>query len=156
MLDAIHRLWLAFLDAISGIVIPDWGQLIALIPYLLVLGVIGPLLSLGALIWIIYAFRRPRRAVAYVEGPRLAPIEDGEPAYPSGEPYCPFDGLIYPSGATACERCGRDLTLRCPRCAAGRPAYIEACGNCGLVVSMAKRSISLRPAGPPSGGAAAA
>ena len=156
MLDAIHQLWLNFLHAIEGFVIPDWGALIGLIPYLLVLGVIGPILSLIVLGWVIYVLRAPRRSVVYAEGPTLAPIVDGQPVYPSGEPYCPFDGLIYPSGATTCERCHRDLTIRCPRCAAGRPSHVEACGNCGLIVSVAKRDLALRPAGPPPGGAASA
>ena len=156
MLDAIHQLWLNFLSAIEGFVIPDWGQLIALIPYLLVLGVIGPILSLIVLGWVVYVLRMPRRRVVYAEGPVLAPIVDGQPVYPSGEPYCPYDGLIYPSGATTCERDHRDLTIICPRCSAGRPAQIEACGNCGLIVTVAKRDLTLRPAGPPPGGAAAA
>ena len=156
MLDAIHDLWLAFLQAIEGFVIPDWGALIALIPYLLVIGVLGPILSLIVLGWVIYAFVRPRRKVAYAEGPSVAPIVDGQPVYPSGEPYCPYDGLVYPSGSTTCERCRRDLTLRCPRCSAGRPAQIQACGNCGLIVAVAKRDLTLRPAGPPPGGAASA
>ena len=156
MLDAIHQLWLSFLHAIEGIVIPDWGQLIAVIPYLLVLGVLGPILSLIVLGWIIYAFRRPKRNVAYAEGPLKAPLVGGQPEYPSGEPYCPYDGLIYPSGATSCVECRRDLTIRCPRCAAARPAQVAACGNCGLIVSVAKRDLTLRPAGPPPGGAAAA
>jgi hypothetical protein len=156
VLDAIHQLWLNFLHAIEGFVIPDWGQLISLIPYLLVLGVIGPILSLIVLGWVIYFFAKPRQRVVYEEGPRLAAKVDGQPVYPSGEPYCPYDELIYPSSATTCERCGRDLTIRCPRCEAARPAHVEACGNCGLIVSVAKRELTLRPAGPPPGGAASA
>ena len=156
MLDAVHRLWLGFLHAIEGFVIPDWGQLVALIPYLLVLGVIGPLVSLIVLGWVIYYFRRPRRQVAFADGPVLAPIVDGAPVFPSGEPYCPFDGLIYPSGSTVCPGGHGDLTIRCPRCSAARPAHGVACGNCGLIVSVAKRDLALRPAGPPPGGAASA
>lgn len=156
MLDAIHDLWLSFLHAIEGFVIPDWGALIGLIPYLLVLGVLGPILSLIVLGWVIYFFGKPRQKVVFDEGPRLAAKVDGQPVYPSGEPYCPYDELIYPSGATTCERCHRDLTIRCPRCDAGRPAHVRACGNCGLIVSVAKRELALRPAGPPPGGAASA
>jgi len=156
VLDAIHQLWLGFLHAIEGIVIPDWGALIGMIPYLLVLGVLGPLLSLIVLGWVIYVLRAPRRSVVLADGPTLAPVVEGQPVYPSGEPYCPYDALIYPSGSTSCERCHRDLTLRCPRCSTGRPAHIEACGNCGLIVSVAKRDLALRPAGPPPGGAASA
>jgi hypothetical protein len=156
VLDAIHQLWLNFLHAIEGFVIPDWGALIGLIPYLLVIGVVGPILSLIVLGWVIYGLTAPRRKVVYAEGPLAAPIVNGEPVYPAGEPYCPYDGLIYPSGATNCERCQRELTLRCPRCDVGRPAHVLACGNCGLIVSVAKRDLTLRPAGPPPGGAASA
>ena len=156
VIDAIQRLWQGFLDAISPFIIPDWGQLIALLPYLLVLGVLGPLLSLGLLVWVIYYFRRPRASLAYAEGPILARLQGGMPVYPAGEPYCPTDRLVYLFGRTTCERCGIDLTIRCPKCSAGRAAHIEACGNCGLILTMARRDLILRPSGPPPGGAAAA
>ena len=68
MLDAIHQLWLNFLHAIEGFVIPDWGALIGLIPYLLVLGVIGPILSLIVLGWVVYAVvSRPQPEVTTQE-----------------------------------------------------------------------------------------
>jgi hypothetical protein len=156
VIEALQGLWHGLLDALGQFIIPDWAALVGLLPVLLVLLVIGPLLSLMVLGWLYYTLRRPRTAVAYAEGPLIAPLLDGAPVYPSGEPYCPTDRLIYEFGRTTCERCGRDLTIRCPKCAAGRSALVEACGNCGLVLSMARRSVALRRAGPPPGGAAAA
>ena len=38
--------WTAFLQWLQTIIIPDWGGLIALLPILIILGVIGPALSL--------------------------------------------------------------------------------------------------------------
>ena len=46
MIQTLQDLWHQFLNAISGIVIPDWGALVNLLPVFLVLLVIGPILSL--------------------------------------------------------------------------------------------------------------
>ena len=156
MIDAIHQLWLSLLKLIEPFIIPDWGQLIALVPYLLVIGVLGPILTLLALAWVIYAFKRPRRRLVFAEGPRVALIVEGEPVYPAGEPYCPKDRLIYPFGATTCDHDKHPLTIRCPKCSTGRDASLDTCGNCGLQMSYAKRELILRPSSPPPGGAAAA
>ena len=64
ILDTIHQIWQSFLDFISMFVLPDWGALIGLLPVFLVLGVIGPILSLGVLIWLIYFLRKPRVPLA--------------------------------------------------------------------------------------------
>jgi hypothetical protein len=156
VIDAFHQLWQRILDITALFVIPDWGALIGLLPIFLVIGVLGPIVTLLALAWFIYAVRAPRRKLVVEEGPTLAPIVDGRPAYPEGEPYCPVDALVYPFGATTCERCGRELMVRCPKCSAGRPAAVDTCGNCGLILKMSPRARALRPAGPPPGGAAAA
>jgi hypothetical protein len=153
---ALEQAWHSFLDAISGIVIPDWGALIGLLPILLVIGVVGPIVTLVLLGWFLYVVRAPRTHLQVLEGPVPAEIEDGRPVYPSGEPYCPVDALVYPSGATRCEVCRRDLLVRCPKCAAGRSAAVSTCGNCGLVLKIENRARALKAAGPPPGGAAAA
>jgi len=156
VIETLQAAWHSFLQAISPIVIPDWGALVGLLPIFLVIGVVGPILSLVVLGWFIYVVRAPRAKLAIVEGPRPALIEAGRPVYPSGEPYCPFDQLVYPSGATRCDECHRDLLVRCPKCAAGRSASVDTCGNCGLVLKIENRARALTPAGPPPGGAAAA
>jgi hypothetical protein len=156
VIEALQGAWHSFLQAISGIVIPDWGALVGLLPIFLVIGVVGPIVALLAFGWFVYVVRAPRARLAVVEGPVRVLIEDGHPVYPSGEPYCSYDQLVYPSGATRCDECHRDLLVRCPKCAAGRNASITTCGNCGLVLKIENRARALRPAGPPPGGAAAA
>ena len=156
MIDALQQAWHGLLQAISGIIIPDWGALIGMLPILLLIGVVGPLVSLLALGWFIYVVRAPRAKLAIAEGPVLAEIVNGENVYPSGEPYCPNDALVFPSGTTRCDVCHRELLVRCPKCAAGRQARVDTCGNCGLVLKIENRARAIRPAGPPPGGAAAA
>jgi len=155
--EAIGRIVQGILDALTPIVTPDWGGLVGMIPILLVIGVVGPIISLLALAWFIYVVRAPRARIPYVEPvPVPAQIVDGAPVYPPGEPYCPFDQLVMPPGSTKCPVDGRDLAVICPKCGVGRAAYIDTCGNCGLVLHIEPKARALRPAGPPPGGAAAA
>lgn len=156
MIDALQQAWHGLLQAISGIIIPDWGALVGMLPIFLLIGVVGPLVSLLVLGWFIYIVRAPRAKLAIVEGPVLAETVNGEAVFPSGEPYCPNDSLVFPSGATRCDVCHRELLVRCPKCAAGRQARVDTCGNCGLVLKIEYRARATRPAGPPPGGAAAA
>lgn len=155
MLDAFQRLWQGLLEFTSRIVIPDWGELIGLVPVLLVVGVLGPVLSLLAVAWIVYGIAAPRRRLAPEAVVRSAPLIDGRPAYPAGEPYCAGHRLIHPFGADRCAVDGGDLVIGCPKCGLGRPAHVAACGSCGLELRMTTRAI-YRPATPPAGGAAAA
>jgi hypothetical protein len=155
--DAIGNLVNGIISLLTPIVTPDWGALIALLPVLLVLGVVGPLLSLLILGWFIYVVRAPRSRIPYREPqPRPAELVDGVPVYPAGEPYCVFDQLVMPPGVTACPTCGRELAVRCPKCGVGRAAYVDTCANCGLVLKLQPRPVGLQPVGPPPGGAAAA
>ena len=156
MIETLQQAWHSFLQAISGIVIPDWGALVGLMPIFLLIGVVGPIVTLLLFGWLLFVVRAPRAKLTVSEGPVRAPIEDGHPVYPAGEPYCSFDQLIYPFGATRCDACHRDLLVRCPKCAAGRQASVSTCGNCGLVLKIENRARALTPAGPPPGGAAAA
>lgn len=156
MIEALQSAWHSLLQLISPIVIPDWGSLIGLLPILLVIGVVGPAVSLLVLGWFLYVVRAPRPRVTLEVNATRAAIEEGQPVYPSGEPYCAVDQLVYPSGTTRCDACGRDLLVRCPKCSTGRTASIGTCGNCGLILRIENRARALRPAGPPPGGAAAA
>ena len=159
IVDQLNSLWNGILDFMAKLVIPDWGSLIGLIPIFLLVGVVGPLLSLLALVWVIYLIRKPRTKLTVVEGPRLAPLDEhGRPLYPTGFPYCARDRLIYPSGTTVCDRCHDELVVICPKCGIGRQARFEKCANCGLILKIDKSAQvrTLAPTGPPPGGAAAA
>ena len=157
MFDAIGQLFQGLIEFLQPILIPDWRALIDLLPIFLLIGVVGPLLSLLGLGWFLYIVGRPRSRIPYqAPAPQPARIADGQPVYPAGEPYCAFDQLVYPPGETRCATCGRDLAVICPKCSTGRPAHIDTCGTCGLVLKIDRGVPALRPAGPPPGGAAAA
>lgn len=157
MFDAIGQIFQGLIDFLEPILIPDWRALIDLLPVFLVIGVVGPLMSLLILGWVIYILGKPRSRIPYAEPqPQPARIVEGAPVYPPGEPYCAFDRLVYPPGATRCETCKRDLSVICPKCGTGRQALNDTCGTCGLVLRIDRTVPALRPAGPPPGGAAAA
>ena len=157
MFDAIGRIFQGVIDFLTPILIPDWRALIDLLPVFLLIGVVGPLLSLLVLGWVVYVIRKPRGRIPYSEPqPRPAQLVDGAPVYPSGEPYCAFNQLVLPPGETRCSECGRDLAVICPKCGTGRQAFVDTCGTCGLVLRIDRTVPALRPAGPPPGGAAAA
>ena len=146
----LEDLWTGILDLTAQFVIPDWGALVDLLPVFLFFGVIMPILTLIVVVWVVYVLRRPRTSVQFSEGPRAAALNAaGEPIYPVGEPYCPRDRLIHDWGTTRCERCGDELTVRCPKCSVARAANLSTCGNCGLEMRLEPRLRALRPAGPP-------
>jgi hypothetical protein len=157
MFDAIGQLFQGVIDFLTPVLIPDWRALIDLLPVFLVVGVVGPIATLLMLGWFVYVAGKPRDRIPYTDPvPVAARIVDGRPSYPAGEPYCNVDRLVYPPGATRCERCGRDLAVTCPKCGTGRQAFVDTCGTCGLVLRIDRTVPALRPAGPPPGGAAAA
>ena len=157
MFDAIGQLFQGVIDFLQPILIPDWRALIDLLPIFLLIGVVGPLVSLLALGWFVYILGKPRSRIPYQPpAPQPARLVEGQPVYPLGEPYCAFDRLVYPFGETRCATCGRDLTVICPKCSTGRQAQVDTCGTCGLVLKIDRGVPALRPAGPPPGGAAAA
>jgi hypothetical protein len=155
--DQISKMWSDFLAFLSTIILPDWAGLIALLPIFVLVGVVGPLLTLGVLAWLGYGVTKPRTTVKYVEGTRVAPLDHlGEPIFPAGEPYCPLDGLIYAFGTTRCDRDQQLLQVRCPKCSVVRDSDISTCGNCGLVLKIEPRTLIVATDGPPPGGAAVA
>ncbi len=159
LIDQLEQMWNGLLDFTGQLVIPDWGALVGLLPLFLLVLVLGPLLSLLALVWVIYFVIKPRAKLNVVEGPYPAPLDaDGQPVYPTAEPYCARDGLIYPWGDSRCDRCSDELVVTCPKCGIGRLARIDTCANCGLILKVARNSETraLRPSGPPPGGAAVA
>jgi hypothetical protein len=155
--DVLQNLWEGLLHIASLLVIPDWGALINLLPVFLVIGVIGPVLSLGLLVWVIYFLTKPRLPLPEEPGPVPAQIgADGRPVIPRGEPFCYRDALIYPPNTTRCAVCGDMLEVSCPKCEVVRPATEDTCGNCGLVLKVKPRAVVARRASPPPGGAAVA
>jgi hypothetical protein len=157
VLDQISHLWSDFLGFLSKLVIPDWPGLIALLPILVLIGVVGPLLSLALLAWLGYGVTKPRVKVRYDAGTKVAPLDHlGRPIVPAGEPYCPRDGLIYPTGTLRCDLDKTNLLLRCPKCEVLRGAGVATCGNCGLTLSLQPRAMIVSTDGPPPGGAAIA
>ena len=118
----------------------------------LLIGVVGPLLTLLVLFWTRYGLLQPRLRVAYAELRRAAPLDAaGSPVFPVGEPYSPGEGVIYEPGTTRSPS-GENLVVACPKCSLVRPAVDDTCGNCGLSFTLTPTTRSLRPAGPPPGG----
>ena len=153
--------WTAFLNWLSTILIPDWNGLIGLLPLLLIVGVLGPGLTLLALYWLYVTASRKRGKVRYDEPePRVAELgDDRQPIYPANAPYCPTHALIYPATTRVCEIDGEELLVRCPIDETVRVAGQELCRTCGtryqLGASLAPVVIR-RHGRPPAGGAAIA
>jgi hypothetical protein len=156
--DALQQIWEQVLSVTSLFVMPDWNSVIAMLPILILVGVIGPFITFTLLGAIIYLMLKPRAKLSFVEGPRVAETgADGEPIFPVGLPYCRADGLIYPSGAVRCERDDAELAVICPMCGMGRVASIDTCTNCGLVLKVKTTLVPVRSTtGAKPGGAAAA
>jgi hypothetical protein len=156
IVDTLEQWWNALIEFTSKLVVPDWGALVDLMPIFLLIGVVGPIISLLVLAWFIYFVRRPRLRVAYAETRRAAPLDEaGNPVFPTGEPYSPSERLIYEPGATR-SASGETLLVACPKCSLVRSAAEDTCGNCGLSFTLTPTTRSVRRAGPPSGGAAVA
>jgi hypothetical protein len=158
LVDVLNGVWNQILEITSLFLLPDWDGVIALLPILIVLGLVAPFLTFVALGTVIYLIRKPRIRVTFEEGPRVAEIgPGGEPVFAVGLPYCRRDALTYPSGTHRCERCDDELAVTCPICGLGHSAVVDTCANCGLVLKVKARAIAVRtPAGPKPGGAAAA
>lgn len=156
IVSQLEQIWNGLLQFTAIFVTPDWKDPVSWLPVLLLVGVVGPILSLLALSWVVYGIRRPRARVAFADPRRAAPLDaDGRPVYPTGEPYSPTERMIYEPGATRSSS-GEALLVSCPKCGLVRSAALDTCGNCGLAFTLKPTTRSLRAAGPPPGGAAAA
>jgi hypothetical protein len=87
-------------------------------------------------LWVVIGYLRVSQVgLAEAAVPReVVPLpagESDEPVRPRGVPYCPFDGLQYPAGATFCTVCERDLLLDCTNCGATLAATAASCYRCG-------------------------
>jgi len=156
ILDQLEQWWTALLELTSHFVVPDWGALVDLMPIFLLIGVVGPIVTLLMVLWFIYIVRKPRIKVSFAEVRRPAELDAaGNAVYPAGEPYSPTERMIYEPGATRSES-GESLLVACPKCSLVRSAAEDTCGNCGLSFTIKPTVRLARRAGPPSGGAAAA
>jgi hypothetical protein len=153
--------WSAVLDQLSKALIPDWSGLIALLPFLLIVGVLGPIFSLLALAWGWHWLSARRARVKVAEpGPALAELDaGGQPVFPANVPYCGEHGLLFAASAVRCTVDGADLSVRCPVDNTVRDAAIQTCTACGTRFVLGAASTSAlvrRTVGPPPGGAAVA
>lgn len=156
IIDQLNRIWSSLLQFSAQFVIPDWGGLIVLLPILLLIGVVGPIVTILALAWLRYGAVRPRRKVSFAEVRRPAQLDGaGNAVCPAGEPYSTVERMVYEPGTTR-SASGDELVVACPKCGLVRSAVRDTCGNCGLSFTLKPTTRSLRTAGPPPGGAAAA
>jgi hypothetical protein len=156
IIDQLERLWTSLLDFSSTFITPEWGDLVNLLPIFLLIGVVAPIVTLVVLAWFVYVVRQPRSKARFADARRPAPLDaEGRPVYPAGEPYSPSERMVYGPGATRSDS-GEGLLVACPKCGLVRGAALDTCGNCGLSFTIKPTTRSVRPAGPPPGGAAAA
>ncbi|MGI9539430.1 MAG: hypothetical protein ACR2N6_04705 [Miltoncostaeaceae bacterium] len=153
--------WTEFLNWLNTVLVPSWGELIALIPFVVVGTIVGPILTIIVLMWAWYLFKRRRGHVSRGEAaPTTAAIaEDGSTVYPVNTPYCEEHALVYPPRARHCNVDGADLSVACPVDGTVRDAEIDTCAACGTKFVLGASSgpmVVTSSDGPPEGGAAVA
>jgi hypothetical protein len=153
--------WTSFLDFLSTIITPNWEELIGLLPLFVLIGLVGPILTLLVLyhLYVRITGRHGRIRLGEPE-PMPAPLgEDGLPLIPANVPFCSRHGLLYPLSATVCELDKDELSVRCPIDDTVRVAGQQLCRTCGTKYLLGASSTALmvrRTGRPPAGGAAAA
>ena len=140
---------------------PDWGGLIGLLPLFIIIGLLGPIVTLVALMWVWHSLHRRRGHVRLEEMAALpAPMDvEGRPSFPANVPYCEEHALLFPARARTCRIDGDLLRVSCPVDGTVRPAEVQTCPACGTRFVLGATAPSLMVAsqgGPPEGGAAAA
>jgi hypothetical protein len=153
--------WSQFLDWLDNIIIPNWSELIGLLPILLVLGVLGPALSLIALLHLHHRFTRKRGRIRVAEAfAEAAPRDEaGQPVFAPNVPFCAEHALVYPGQSRTCDVDGAELSVRCPVDSTTRRAGDQVCRSCGTkyVLAAGQSPLVVRRNGrPPEGGAAVA
>jgi hypothetical protein len=153
--------WTAFLDWLETVMVPDWTALIGLLPVFIVLGVLGPGLSLLVLYHLYHRFtrRKGRVRLAEIDARPAERDEAGEPIFPPNVPFCPTHALVHPPQDRSCAVDGEELSVLCPIDRAPRPASQQTCRTCGTkyVLGASNVALTVRRSGrPPEGGAAVA
>lgn len=153
--------WTSFLDWLTTVLVPDWGGLVDLLPFFVLMGVVGPILTLLVLMWAWYLSHRRRGHVRRAEAQAaVAPRgEDGRPVFAPNLPHCQEHALVYPPRATNCEIDRADLSVICPVDGTVRAAAAQTCPACGtrfVLGATATPTLVSPGGGPPEGGAAVA
>lgn len=153
--------WTSFLDWLTSVLVPAWGELIALLPYVLLVSLAGPILTLIVLMWAWHLVTRRRGRVRRGQALAVAaPLdEEGRPVFPVNQPYCERHALVYPPRARACTVDDMPLSVACPVDGTVRSASIETCSACGTTFKLgatAGSSVVVATEGRPEGGAALA
>ncbi|MEA2623055.1 MAG: hypothetical protein QOH61_1965 [Chloroflexota bacterium] len=153
--------WTSILNFLQTMIVPNWGELISMLPFFLLIGVIGPILSLVMFMWLWHALHRRRGRVRIAEEEAMPALRDGSgnPLFPPNVPFCDDHALLFPANRTTCEVDGDELSVVCPVDRTARPAAQQVCLVCGTryVLGAARTALTVRRTGrPPSGGAAIA
>lgn len=153
--------WTAFLDWLTTVLVPDWSELIGLMPIVVVAGLVGPIVTIILLLWAWHALSRRRGRVQRAEpAPTVAQLDAaGAPVFPPNVPYCEEHALIYPARARWCDIDRADLSVVCPVDGTVRVADVDVCPACGtrFTLGATATALTVRSSdGPPEGGAAVA
>jgi hypothetical protein len=153
--------WTSFLDWLTTVLVPAWGELINLLPYFLIGTIAGPILTIIVLMWAWHLISRRRGKVARGQPKAVAaPLgDDGTPVFPVNQPYCEEHALIHPPRSKTCVVDDNPLEVACPVDGTVRAAEIDTCTGCGTKFTLGAKSsasVVLSSDGPPEGGAAIA
>jgi hypothetical protein len=158
----LEQLFQGLLDGLTKLILPDWNDLVTqILPIAVLLGIVGPILSLLFLYWAYQGATRPRFRVRSIDTAPMPVPRDaaGLAQIPANVPYCARDGLLHPPRATTCATCGDELTVRCPVDQTLRPVSQQTCSGCGTRYVLGASDTALavrRQSHPPEGGAAVA
>jgi hypothetical protein len=153
--------WTDILNFLQTVIVPNWTELISMLPFFLLIGVVGPILSLLLLMQLWYLLHRRRGRVRITEPEPRPALRDanGNPVIPPNVPFCDEHALLHPLNRTICEVDGAELSVVCPVDETVRPAAEQLCRACGTryVLGATRTAVAIRRTGqPPAGGAAVA
>ncbi len=153
--------WTSFLDWLSTVLVPSWGELISLLPVVILGTIVGPILTLIVAMWAWHSLKRRAGRVTRAEpAPSPAALDsNGRPVFPANVPYCEQHALLYPPRATECTIDADPLRVACPVDGTVRSATDDTCTACGtrfILGASTGSAVVLSTDGPPEGGAAVA
>ena len=157
IIDTLEAWWNTLIELTRKFVIPDWGALVGLLPILLLIGVVGPILTLLVLVLVpLLRAQAARQAWRSPRSARPAPLDAaGNPVFPVGEPYSPSERRDLRAGRDPLRRPARTLVVACPKCRSSGPRRSHLRQLRPVLQPQADHPIA-PPAGPPPGGRAAA
>ncbi len=153
--------WTSFLDWLSTVLVPSWGELISLLPMVILGTIVGPILTLIVAMWVWHFMKRRGGRVKRAEpAPSPAALDaNGSPLFPTNVPYCEHHALLYPPRATECAIDAVPLRVACPVDGTVRSVRLDTCSACGtryILGAGTSSAVVLSTDGPPEGGAAIA